>query len=87
MTADIPLGGFRQHDHQKTSDIESYHTAAERVLAPYRRYTLQHPALVWAAQWLYKLTGRGGQRFGSRLAQVHYDTLANAWRFTARYCI
>ena len=86
VTADIPLGGFRRHDRQKTSDIDTYHAAAERLLAPYRVNSIQHPALVWAAQWLFRLTGRGGQRFGSRMAQAHYDTGANAWHYSWRYC-
>jgi cellulose synthase/poly-beta-1,6-N-acetylglucosamine synthase-like glycosyltransferase len=87
VTTDIPLGGFRQHGRQKTSDIEGYYATAERVLAPYRARAIQHPALVWALQKLQKLTGRGGRRFGSRLAQVEYDSTTNSWQHTAQYCI
>ncbi len=87
VTVDVPLGSFRQHAGQKSSDIDSYHLAARRVLAPYRAKAIQHPALVGALQRLHKLTGRGGRRFGSRLAQVEYDPMTNTWQYFAHDCI
>jgi hypothetical protein len=83
----VPLGGFRVQPRQKTSHIESYYADAERVLARYRARSIQNPVLVRMLQLLYKLTGRGGQRFGSRLAEVDYDSARDTWRYTSLYCI
>jgi glycosyltransferase involved in cell wall biosynthesis len=86
-TTEVPLAGFRQHAVQKTSNIQSYYAEAEQVLAPYRTKAIQSPVLVAALQWLHKLTGRGGRRFGSRLAAVHYDPAGQSWRYSATYRI
>jgi len=85
--ADVPLGGFRQHGHQKTSDIEGYNADAARILAPHRNKTIQAPVLVWALQCLHRLTGRGARRFGSRQAQVEYNAITNSWQHISRDCI
>jgi glycosyltransferase involved in cell wall biosynthesis len=87
VTTEIPLAGFRKHAVQKTSNIHSYYAEAEQVLAPYRKTVIHSRWLVAALQRLHKLTGRGGRRFGSRLAEVHYDTDAESWRYTSYYRI
>jgi len=87
VTTTSPLGGFRQHGAQQTADMTAYHAAAEAVLARYRGRTVHNPALVALLHGLLRLTGRGGQRFGSRLARVEYDPLANRWRHVYAYAI
>ena len=87
VTTEVPLAGFRLHPGQKTAEIERYYAEAERILAPYRAKTIQHPALVAALQGLFKLTGRGGRRFGSRVVQVKHDTIKNVWQQNSFYRI
>ena len=87
VTTEVPLAGFRQHGQQKTSDMPRYLADAERVLRPYRSKTIQPPGLVAALEWLYRLTGRGGRRFGSRQAWVEYDLRQDAWLYYERYAI
>lgn len=87
VTTTAPLGGFRQHNTQKTAQIENYYVEAEQILAKYRRKTLHNPMLLWLLHQILKYTRRGGQRFGSRLARVDYDALKNSWRYSYNYCI
>jgi glycosyltransferase involved in cell wall biosynthesis len=87
VTTEVPLAGFRQHGVQKTSNIDRYYAEAEQALAPYRKAAIQNPWLVTALQRLHKLTGRGGRRFGSRLAEVHYDRAAQSWAYTSSFRI
>lgn len=82
-TVDVPLGAFRLHAGQKTSELARYNTDAEQVLASYRAKTIQHPAVVWALQQLHALTGRGARRFGSRLAHAEYNPKTNTWQYSA----
>jgi glycosyltransferase involved in cell wall biosynthesis len=87
VTTTCPLSGFRQHGTQLTAQLNSYYAAAEAVLSRFRGQAVQHPWLVWLLQRLLKLTGRGGRRFGSRLARVDYNGHTDSWIYRNEYCI
>lgn len=87
VTTLCPLAGFRVHDAQKSQELENYFTEAENVLQHYRQETFQHPLLIWLLEQLLACTGRGGQRFGSRLSWVHSDYQSDQWLFQYRHCI
>jgi hypothetical protein len=82
-----PLGAFRQHREQRSGTIEHYLADSRQVLAKYRQQTLHNRAVVGLLAQLLRLTGRGGQRFGSRIAWVDYDRLTERWYYRYRYCI
>jgi len=82
-----PLGGFRVHAVQKTERMGEYYAEAEQVLARYRDQTLRHPVLLWLAQQLFKRTGRGGRRFGSRQTHVEFNWQSHRFQLAHRYCI
>ena len=84
---DVPLAGFRVHGQQKTTDIDRYLSVGQQILAPHRAKTIQNQRLVAVLQWLLKITGRGGRRFGSQFVELHYDTIANSWLYSSYYRI
>lgn len=79
----VPLAGWRRQPEQKTQQMDRYFAEAETVLTRYRRRAVQTPALVWLLGLLYRLTRRGGQRFGSRQVSVFYSRYHGRW--TARH--
>lgn len=87
VSTSSPLAGFRRHAQQKTVRMQDYYVEAEQVLKKYRAKTIHHPLLVSVANLIYRLTGRGGQRFGSRLATVTYNTNADRWVYGYEYAI
>lgn len=87
VTTYCPLAGFRVHEAQKTKKLEKYYAEAEAVLRGYRRETIQNPVLIWWIQLLLAWTGRGGQRYGSRLSWVNRDYQSDQWLFRYRHCI
>jgi len=78
---ELPLGGFRYHQAQKTQQIEKYYIEAEQVLAHYRDHTLHSPLLIAFLTFVLEHTGRGGNKFGSRLTRVTYDVRTGNWAF------
>ena len=83
----VPLAGWRRQPAQKTTQMDRYYAEAEKVLAPYRRRTLHNPLVIWLLEQLLRWTGRGGQRFGSRLSQVKYAKRPGEWAYSYRHCI
>jgi glycosyltransferase involved in cell wall biosynthesis len=67
---DIPLGGFRRHESQKTAQFIKYCAEADPVLGAYKGETVQNPLLVRILTEVFKRTGRGGLRFGSDVVRV-----------------
>lgn len=82
-----PLAGFRHHPAQKTRRIEEYYSEAEQVLLKYQNRVVRHPLLLWLLEQLLKRTGRGGERFGSRLVRVDNDVIRDVWNYHYRRCI
>lgn len=74
-----PLGAFRIRPGQKSSDLSKYIAEAEQVLAACRDQGLRNPLLIRLARAILKLTGRGGERWGSRLA--HVDFHEQRWQY------
>jgi glycosyltransferase involved in cell wall biosynthesis len=82
----VPLGGFRQHDAQKTAQMERYYAEARQVLGRHRGRYARSPLVRALLALGHRLTGRGGQRFGSRLAWVEFDLPNDRWQYQHRYC-
>ncbi len=87
VTTKCPLAGFRVHQAQKTYRMVDYYAEADRVLACYQDRAVQSPIGLWLLGQLFKLTGRGAGRFGSRKAWVDYDPNSCAWSYDEAYCI
>jgi Glycosyl transferase family 2 len=86
VTTKCPLSGFRVHPAQKTKP-GPYYAEADRVLSRYRKQTIHQPVAVWLLQQLLRRTGRGGERFGSRLAEVDYDLAGDTWYYLHTHTI
>ena len=82
-----PLAGFRHHPAQKTQRIEKYYSEAEQVLLKYRGRVMHNSLLLWLLEQLLRRTGRGGERFGSRLVRVDHDVTRDVWNYTYGHCI
>lgn len=85
-TTRIPLAGWRRQSQQKTVH-EKYYAEADPILAKYRDQTIHHPWLVWLLQKVLDLTGRGGERFGSRAPFVTYDRYTDTWFYEHSHSI
>jgi glycosyltransferase involved in cell wall biosynthesis len=85
VTTTVPLAGFRYHAAQKTKQIEKYLNEAQSVLRLYQGETCHNRLFIWLLELLHKATGRGGRRFGSRMARVDYDILAGRWVYGYTY--
>lgn len=90
VTTTVPLAGFRYHSEQKTKHVDRYYAEAEQILTKYQNNMVRQPLLLGVFHWflrLLRLTGRGRKLFGSRLAQVDYESRSDTWRHIYRYSI
>jgi glycosyltransferase involved in cell wall biosynthesis len=86
-TTNVPLGGWRRQPNQKTKQMGRYYQESDAVLARYRKATFQNARVIRLLERLYKWTGRGGRRFGSRLVTVVYSSERDVWTSHFRYYI
>src|SRR5262249_6622627 len=87
VNTETPLAGFRYHSGQISADREGYNAEAKTVLAHYRHKTIHNPVLQSLAKALLKVTGRGGQRFGSRQPWIYCPIDSEKWSYRWKYCI
>jgi hypothetical protein len=82
-TTRCPLASSLAHG----SDRQGYYAEAQAVLDRYRDQTLHDPRWIRWWGWVLAITGRGGQRFGSRSVYVDYNYATLRWRTKAKYVI
>ncbi|RIK34648.1 MAG: glycosyltransferase [Chloroflexi bacterium] len=90
VTTTVPLAGYREHSETKSGDSakkQNYLDECYKILAPYRRETIQNPFVVWLLKQLLQRTGRGGKRFGSTIQYVNYDVAQDRWQLNKHFVI
>jgi glycosyltransferase involved in cell wall biosynthesis len=86
-TTRCPLAGWRAHDTNRSGDRQRYYAEAQAVLDPYRGRTVEDARWVRWWSWVLAITGRGGQRFGSRSVFISYDYMSQRWQYKTQYVI
>jgi len=88
VSTQCPLGCFRSHSNQKTKqDMATYYSEAELILKKNKNKTINHRLLLWLARKLFQLSGRGGERLGSKLSFALFDDAINKWTYAYRHTI
>jgi glycosyltransferase involved in cell wall biosynthesis len=78
-TTTTPLGIFRIHGHQKTSNLGAYYDDARVVLKRFRRPLSIPPLLLFPVLFILRLINPTKNWLGIRTHSVDLNSLANQW--------